>query len=376
MAGLTTQGRGGQIVVVGAGPAGLACVAMLQQAGARVVVVERGAVGEAWTKRYDRLRLHTVRWLSSLPGYRMPRNFGKWPTHERVLEYLQRYAAHHALEVQTGVAVVRIARGDTGWLVETTDGELDAARVVVATGFNDVPFVPDWPGAFAGEIVHSADYRNPSPYVGRRVLVVGAGNSGAEIAADLAAGGAGDVLVALRTPPSLVRRDTLGMPSQLFGIASSHLPVPVVDRVARTMRRVSLPDMTAQGLPAPERPYSDFLRRRVIPTLDVGFAKAVQDGRVRIVPAVERFDGGRALLADGSAVDVDAVVAATGFRTGLEPLVGHLGVLDERAEPVVHAPREHPSAPGLVFAGFQLTLGGALRVAGIQAKQLAHAVRP
>ena len=180
----------------------------------------------------------------------------------------------------------------------------------------------------------------------------------------------------MRTPPSLVRRDTLGVPSQLFGIASAHLPVPVVDRVARTMRRVSLPDLTAQGLPASERPYSDFLRRRVIPTLDVGFAEAVQNGRVRIVPAVERFDGGRAVLADGRAVDVDAVVAATGFRTGLDPLVGHLGVLDERAEPLVHAPGEHPSAPGLVFAGFQLTLGGAMRVAGIQAKQLGHAARP
>src|SRR5215471_5696808 len=120
------------IVVIGAGPAGLACGAMLQEGGRHVVVLERDVVGAAWTKRYDRLQLHTVRWLSCLPGYRMPRSFGKWPSHE---------------------------------------------RVVVATGYSNVPFLPDWPGGFAGEIVHSADYRNAVPYAGRRVLVVGAGNS-------------------------------------------------------------------------------------------------------------------------------------------------------------------------------------------------------
>jgi cation diffusion facilitator CzcD-associated flavoprotein CzcO len=364
------------VVVVGAGPAGLAAAAMLRQRGAEVVVLDRGEIGDAWTKRYDRLRLHTVRWLSCLPGYRMPRNFGKWPTHERVLEYLQRYAEHHALEVRTGVVVTRISRSDAGWLVETADGPLDAERVVVATGLSNVPFVPEWPGDFAGSIVHSAVYRNPAPYVGRRMLVVGSGNSGAEIAADLAEGGAAEVLVSVRTPPALVRRDTLGVPSQLFGIASGHLPVPVVDRVARTMRSIAFPDLTALGLPAPERPYSDFVRHRVIPTLDVGFADAVQKGRVRVVPPVDGLDGTSAVLADGSSVEVDAVVAATGFRTGLEPLVGHLGVLDERGEPLVHGAQEHPGALGLNFVGYRLTLGGAFRVAGAQAQQLAVSVRP
>jgi putative flavoprotein involved in K+ transport len=363
----------GMIVVIGAGPAGLACAAMLRRAGAAVVVLERGVVGDAWTRRYDRLHLHTVRWLSGLPGYRMPRAFGKWPSHERVLEYLQRYAEHHGLDVRTGVEARRLSREASGWLVETGDGGLEAERVVVATGYSNVPFVPAWPGTFAGEVVHSADYRNPLPYRGRRVLVVGGGNSGAEIAADLANGGAAEVLLAVRTPPVVVRRDTLGVPSQLLGIATGHLPVPVVDFTARTIRRLSFPELSAQGLPAPQRPYSDFLRRRVIPILDVDFVDAVRKGRVRVLPALERFDGDAAVFADGRSLDVDAAVAATGFRTGLEPLVGHLGVLAERGEPIVHGARDHPGAPGLHFAGYQLTLGGALRLAGIQAKQLARA---
>jgi len=364
----------GVIVVIGAGPAGLASAAMLRQTGRDVVVLERGAVGEAWTKRYDRLQLHTVRWLSGLPGYPMPSSFGKWPRHERVLEYLQRYAGHHALDVRSGVEAKRVVRGGPNWVVETSHGELAAERVVVATGHSNVPFVPDWPGEFAGDIVHSAGYRNPLPYAGHRVLVVGSGNSGAEIAVDLVEGGAGEVSLAVRTPPSIVPRDTLGVPSQLLGIATAHLPVPVVDFTARTIRRARFPDLSAQGLPAPERPYSDFLRRRVLPILDVGLADAVHQGRVRVHPALERFENGCALFADGRSAPVDAVVAATGFRAALEPLVGHLGVLDEHGEPVVHGAREHPAAPRLHFVGYEITLGGLLRQVGIQARQLAEAV--
>jgi putative flavoprotein involved in K+ transport len=365
----------GVIAVIGAGPAGLACAAMLQRSGQRVVALERGGdIGAAWMTRYDRLHLHTVRWLSCLPGYRMPRAFGKWPSRDRVIEYLQRYAEHNALEVRTGVEAKRLDRGGLGWMITTAGGRLEAERVVVATGHNNVPFLPGWPGAFAREIVHSADYRNPEPYVGRRVLVVGAGNSGAEIAVDLTAGGAAAVLLAVRTPPSIVRRDTLGFPSQVLGIATARLPVPVVDGIGAALRRISIPDLTPYGLPAPDRPYSDFLRRRVIPILDIVLVEAVRSGRVRVVAALERFDDGVAVLADDTQVEVDAVIAATGFRTGLEPLVGHLGVLDNRGEPLVHSAQEHPQAPRLHFVGYEVTLGGTFRLIGIQAKQLTRHV--
>ena len=361
-------------MVIGAGAAGLASAAMLQRAGERVVVLERDTIGAPWSARYDRLHLHTVRWLSCLPGYRMPRSFGKWPSRERVLEYLQRYAELHALDVRTGVEVKRVDRGATGWTVTTTTGELQADRVVVATGYSNVPFLPEWPGDFAGDLVHSADYRNPIPYVSRRVLVVGAGNSGAEIAVDVADGRAEATFLAVRTLPNIVRRDTVGFPSQVLGVATEHLPVPVVDRIGSGLRRISVPDLAPYGLPAPERPYTDFLRRRVIPILDVGLVDAVRTGRVRVVAALERFEGRSAVLAGGGSVEVDAVIAATGFRTGLVPLVGHLGVLDGRGEPLAHGAQEHPAAAGVHFVGYRVTLGGTLRHAGIQAKQLARAV--
>jgi putative flavoprotein involved in K+ transport len=348
---------------------------MLRRAGEHVTVFERGDVGAAWTTRYDRLHLHTVRWLSCLPGYRMPRAYGKWPSKDRVLEYLRDYAARNAIDVRTNVEVTRLDRHGEAWALTTAgDDRIDADRVVIATGHSNVPFVPEWPGRFRGEIVHSAEYRNPAPYAGRRVLVVGAGNSGAEIAVDLVDGGAAEVLLSVRTPPNIVRRDTLGFPSQVLGIATSGLPVSVVDPITRNLRRISIPDLTAYGLPASPRPYSEFLRRRVIPILELGLVDAVRSGRVRVVGALERFEEGMAVLADGARAQVDAVIAATGFRTGLEPLVGHLGVLDDRGEPVVHGAEEHPRLPRLHFVGYEITLGGTFRRVGIEAKQLARTI--
>jgi putative flavoprotein involved in K+ transport len=348
---------------------------MLQRAGERVTVFERGEIGAAWTTRYDRLHLHTVRWLSCLPGYRMPRSYGKWPSRDRVLEYLQDYAVRNAIDVRTNAEVTRVDRHGAGWVLATAgDGPVVADRVVIATGHSNVPFMPDWPGEFAGDIVHSADYRNPAPYGGRRVLVVGAGNSGAEIAVDLVNGGAAEVLLAVRSAPHIVRRDTLGFPSQVLGIATARLPVPAVDVIARNLRRVSLPDLTAYGLPAPAQPYSDFLRRRVIPILEIGLVDAVRRGRVRVVGALERFDDGTAVLAGGARARVDTVIAATGYRTGLEPLVGHFEVLDERGEPTAHGSEEHQQAPGLHFVGYRLTLGGQFRAIAAEAKELARGV--
>src|SRR6185312_1050541 len=139
------------------------------------------------------------------------------------------------------------------------------------------------------------------------------------------------------------------------------------DRIAATLRRLAFGDLSELGLPAPERPYSEFLRRRVIPIVDVGLVAAVEQGRVTVVSALDRFDDGKPVLADGRVVEVDSVIAATGFRTGLEPLGGHLGVLDEAGVPLVHGADEHPSAPGVHFVGYLVTLGGTLRLIGRQA---------
>jgi putative flavoprotein involved in K+ transport len=361
------------IVIVGGGAAGLATAKLLQDAGLRPLVLEAGPEpGAAWRERYDRLRLHTPRLLSGLPGMRIPRRYGRWVARDDLIEYLHEYTAEHDIDVRCDTRVERI---DPQWTLETGGGPIAAQHVVVATGYNGTPFVPDWPGrdGFTGELIHSTAYRNPAQFRGKDVLVVGAGNSGAEIAHDLIDGGAARSRLSVRTPPQIVRRATLGIPAQLLGMAIRHMPEHWVDPFTKAQRRVAIPDLTEQGLPRPEHGIrTAFITTGTTPILDVGIVDAVRRGRVEVVAAVEGFDGADVLLADGSRIRPDAVIAATGFRAGLDSLAGHLGVLGPRGLPT-HTDGE-PALPGLWFVGFTPTLGGQLREGSIAARNVAAAL--
>jgi putative flavoprotein involved in K+ transport len=364
-----------ELVIVGAGSAGLATAALLRHAGIDSLILEAGPEpGAAWRTRYDRLRLHTPRLLSGLPGLRIPRRYGRWVTRDDLLSYFHAYVDAHGLDVRTDARVERIER-DGAWRLDTPSGPLQAQTVVVATGYNGRPFIPDWPGraGFEGELIHSSQYANPAPYRDRDVLVVGAGNSGAEIATDVAEGGASRSRLSVRTPPQILRRATAGIPAQLVGIAIRHLPPGWVDPISKAQRRLSIPDLAPYGLPRPEQGVrTSFITTGTTPVLDVGIVDAVRRQLVEVVAAVEAFDGEDVLLADGSRYAPDAVIAATGFRAGLDELVGHLGVLAPSGLPV--ATDGEPALPGLWFVGFRPTLGGQLREGSIAARKVAAAV--
>ena len=163
-------------------------------------------------------------------------------------------------------------------------------------------------------MVHSAEYRNPRPYRGQDMLIIGVGNSGTEIAVDLAEGGAGRVRVAVRTPPNIFRRDTKGFPTQLVGIAIQHLPPRLLDPIILALRRATIPDLTAYGLPRPSAPFSQFRSTATVPIIDVGFIDAIRSGAIEVVPGVTALDGRAVVLADGSRLHPDAIVAATGYH--------------------------------------------------------------
>ncbi|MER7709682.1 NAD(P)/FAD-dependent oxidoreductase [Streptomyces werraensis] len=368
------------VYVVGGGPGGLSVAYALRARGVRAVVLERSErIGDSWRRHYDRLHLHTTRRRSALPGLPMPRRFGRWPSRDDVVRYLEKYAEHHRLEIVTGVEVSRVERtaDGTGWLLRATGGrELTGAAVVVATGFNHTPRVPDWPGrdAYTGELLHASQYRNAKPFAGRDVLVVGVGNTGAEIAVDLVEGGASRVRLAVRTPPHIVRRSTAGWPAQYSGILVRRLPVPLVDRIGRLQARVAVPDLSEHGLPRPQTGLYSRVLEGAIPVQDVGLIDAVRKGSVEVVAAVKGFEAGEVLLADGERIAPDAVVAATGYERGLEGLVGGLGVLDERGRPVVRGARTPAGAPDLYFTGFTNPISGNLREMALDAQRIARAI--
>ncbi|MFF2190242.1 flavin-containing monooxygenase [Streptomyces sp. NPDC058155] len=368
------------VYVIGGGPGGLAVAAALRAQGVRAVVLEKSeAVGASWRGHYDRLHLHTTRKLSALPGLSMPRSFGRWVSRDHMVRYLEKYAEFHGLEIVTGVEVTGIDRSADGesWLLHATGGrELTGSAVVVATGYNHTPRLPSWPGtdSYEGEVLHAGTYRNPRPYAGKDVLVVGAGNTGAEIAVDLVEGGAARVRLAIRTVPHIVRRSTAGWPAQRTGILVRRLPTRLVDRAGEIMCRIAVPDLAAQGLPRPDTGLYSRVREGAIPVQDVGLIAAVRKGRVEPVAAVESFDDNKVVLADGSRITPDVVIAATGYSRALEGLVGHLGVLDERGRPVVRGARTSDRAPDLYFTGFTNPISGMLRELSRDAERIAKAV--
>lgn len=375
---MTTQPR--PTYVIGAGPGGLAVAAALRTRGVRAVVVEKSdAVGSSWRRHYDRLHLHTTRRLSALPGLAVPRRFGRWVARDDVVRYLEKYAEFHELELVTGVEVTRIERAadDSGWTLHASGGrELAAGAVIVATGFNHTPRLPEWPGreAYGKELLHAADYRAAAPYADRDVLVVGVGNTGAEIAVDLAEGGAARVRLAVRTAPHIVRRSTAGWPAQRTGILVRRLPVWLVDRLSALVARASVPDLSAYGLPRPATGLYSRVRQGAIPIQDVGLIDAVRSGRVEPVAAVDALDGDEVVLADGTRISPDVVIAATGYRRALEGLVGHLDVLDDRGRPRVHGGRTPAHAPDLYFTGFTNPISGMFRELALDARKIAKAV--
>jgi putative flavoprotein involved in K+ transport len=368
----------GDVTVLGAGAAGLAVAARLKALGVDCVVLERGpGVASSWRGRYDRLHLHTIRRLSGLPGFPIPREYGRWVKRDDLVRYLEAYAERFGIDVRTGTAVERVKPGADGWSLQLGDGSEQSARtLVVATGYLHTPVVPQWPGlpAWTGTLLHSAEYRNPEPFRGQDVLVVGPGNSGSEIASDLAGGGAASVRLAIRTPPHIVRREKAGWPAQLNGVLLGGLPEPVFNAMAAAMSRLEMPDLRPYGIDRPAEGLKTRLRtKRYVPVQDVGIVRDVMSGRVRPVAAVQGFTATSVLLTDGTSVQPDTVIAATGYGTGLRDLFEDPSLFDETGVPLVHGGA--PARPGLFFMGYDVTLGGMLRQVAMESRLVARAIR-
>lgn len=368
--------RDDRIVVIGGGPGGIAAALALKDVGLRPFVIERAAsVASSWRGRYDRLRLNTCRWLSHLPDRRFARGTPLFPTRDDLIAHIDEHARAAGIEIRLETRVNRVDARDSGWRAETDGDAVESTQMVIATGYEGEPLIPSWEGRneFGGRLLHSADYRNPGPFTGERVLVVGSGCSGMEIAYDLAAGGA-KVWLSARTPPNiLLREGPGGFPGDVIAAALLHTPVRFADAFARFARRMDLGDLSEYGLPVPvEGVFSRFQRLGVVPSIvDREVIETIKAGQIEVVPGVESLDEGGVRLADGTRIEPETVIAATGYRRGLESLVGHLGVLDERGIPRAQGARA--AAPGLRFIGYT-SRPGALGYMSKQAKQAAKTI--
>jgi indole-3-pyruvate monooxygenase len=360
-------------LVIGAGPAGLAVAACLKKRDLPFLVVERTAtVGSSWRHHYDRLHLHTDRSHSALPYLPFPKGTPQYPAREQVIEYLEHYARHFELAPRFGEEVQALRAAGGEWTTTTSSSVYRSRQVVVATGYNAVPHEPRWPGQdrFNGHIMHSSAYRNGEPFRGQRVLVIGLGNSGGEIAVDLHEHGA-RVAVAVRGPVNIIPRDILGVPVLSIGIALSRLPTRVSDALAAPLVRLVMGDITRLGFrKLAMGPLAQIKTTARVPLIDVGTIRLIREGRVEVLGDVREISATGVTFDDGRSLPFDAIVVATGYRPRIDAFL-------ETREDVAGIRRQVASdgtgsGKGLYFCGFTVSPTGMLREIGMEAQCIAE----
>ena len=366
------------VIVIGAGAAGLAVTHALLRAGVPVRLLEQERhIGEPWRRRHKNLELNTHRTLSALPGVSYPVGTPAFPGKSLVIDMLDRFRQQHKLPIEFGVRIDRIARTGGHWTLSTNMGTRTASHVVVATGRDRTPHIPDWKGmaAFGGRVVHAADFGDGADYAGKKILVVGAGNSGFDVLNHLSRVDTADIWLSARHGPTLLPKRIFNISVHLMSPYIARLPVRLADALLRAGQRIAFGDLTRYGLPpAPAGGASRLADDYVAIASDDGAVDAIKSGRIKVVPEIGQFSGDGVILANGERVRPDIVIAATGYRTGLEQMVGALGVLDAKGYPLFNGADHSSGLPGLWFTGMRPSIRGCFANARLQARAIAAAI--
>lgn len=371
------NGAGAPVVVIGAGPAGLATLRALDAAGVDAIAFDRGRrPGGVWspdpgrqTAAYRSLHLITSRERTEFGEHPMPPGTPDYPSRDVVGAYLESYVERFGLgsRLRLGTEVRRARRRDAGgWQVELEDGTTqEASALVVASGHNEVPRWPDppYPGRFDGEQLHALDYEDASAFEGRKVLVVGMGNSAMDIASDVATV-AQRALLSVRHGSWVVPKRLLGKPADqvVRPWAAVHVPWRLRQPVAQLLLRMTVGRPEQYGLPAPTRGlFQDH------PTISDTVLSRISHGDLLPRPGIAALDGDGVRFTDGTREEVDAIIWCTGYRVELPFLdPGFLG----------DAPESHPlykrvlhlDVPDLLFVGLMQSTGSAFPIVELQGR--------
>jgi lysine/ornithine N-monooxygenase len=359
------------VAVIGAGPAGLAVGACLRKAGANFIILERGdKVGSSWHRHYERLHLHTLKQLSCLPYLPFPADYPRYVPRNLMLAYLDRYATKFDLQPRFGETVRSVRRDRNTWFIEATQCSISASYVVVASGFNAEPVMPSFPGLerFRGKVIHSADYVNAQPFIGQSVLVIGMGNSGAEIALDLSEAGARPT-ISVRNGVHVVPRELFGIPIQIVAIiATKVLPAAASESLFPRILDLALGDLSKHGI---RRPNEGILQRVAssarIPVIDVGTLRKISEGAIKVVPGLCAITADGASFSAENSCKFDAIIFATGYRPNYRSFLGR----GAASTPADRSSAEQSSNSKIFFVGFNNSVAGLLRQISREAVEVA-----
>ncbi|WP_461094855.1 flavin-containing monooxygenase [Spirosoma gilvum] len=366
-------------LIIGAGPAGLAIAGQLAQKGLPFTILEASDyIGVSWRNHYDRLHLHTVKGYSALPHMPYPANYPTYVSRLEFIEYLEQYAERFGIKPLYNQKVVSIQRSmstDKAWQVQTETDTFMADRVIVATGYNRSPNIPELPGQrnFRGIVWHSHEYRNGAAFRNEHVLVVGMGNTGAELALDLLEHDAIPV-ISVRSPINIIRRDIFGRPAQNTAILLSKLPNWLCDLIAGFTQKLTVGDMSAYGLGKPAHSPTYDNRRGKTPVIDIGTIDQIKAGKITVVPGIERINAKTVTFTDSQELPFDAIILATGYRPGLAAFLDKSItdiLLNEHGYPK-NLWFNEPGLEGLYFLGFTTPRSGVLFHLNIDSERIAE----
>ncbi len=364
-------------LIIGAGAAGLATAACLSRQKIPYLILDRGqTIGGSWQQRYERLHLHTHSLFSSLPYLSFPRSFPRYPSRLQFADYLATYATKFRIKPRFGEEVTSVSRQPDYWEINTRTNTYVASNIVVATGYSHKPNLPEWPGqeSFPGPIIHTSEYINGQPYKGKRVLVVGFGNSAGEIAIDLHEHGA-SVSMSVRDAVNIVPRDLFGLSTHMISVMMSRLPTELADALSSNLRNLVVGTLKPYGLQkAALGPMTMIKRENRVPLLDIGTVKLIKSGDIKIHKGIDRFEQDQVIFADGTSAAFDAVILGTGFTTNLASFLPDLEALTDEKGRITDGGRES-ALPGLYFCGLHNAPAGLLRQIGIEAKRISRSIK-
>ena len=366
-----------QTIVIGAGPAGLAVGSCLKQANLPCIILEQNErVGSSWHRHYDRLHLHTDKKNSALPFLPFPKEYARYPARPQVINYLEAYAQKFQLDIRFRQQVISARYEAEQWEVKTQNQLYHGANLVIAAGYNREPSLPTWPGqdGFQGIMMHSSRYKNGELFRGKKVLVVGFGNSGGEIAIDLWEYGA-QVGLAVRNAVNVIPRELFGLPILSIGILQSKLTPSLADAVNAPILRVALGNLTKYGLrKLPYGPITQIKRDGHIPLIDVGTIKLIKSGQITVYEGIQEFTKDGVIFTNGKQVKFDAVVLATGYHPRVNAFLTGISAAayDENGTPLSSG--QETRIPGLYFCGYFVSPTGMLREIALEAKQISASI--
>ncbi|GAA0154022.1 oxygenase [Lithospermum erythrorhizon] len=351
-------------VIVGAGPSGLAVGACLKEQGIPFVILERAdCIASLWQKRtYDRLKLHLPKQFCQLPKLPFPQDYPEYPNKKQFVDYLESYASHFDINPQFNECV-QSAQYDEAcrlWRVHTispdgTEVEYICQWLVVATGENAERVVPQIDGLqeFQGEIIHACDYKSGKIYQGKKVLVVGCGNSGMEVSLDLCNHNAQPSMV-VRSAVHVLPREILGKSTfELAVLLMKWLPLWLVDKVLLICAWFILGNTNSYGLRRPIKgPLELKNTQGKTPVLDIGALERIRSGEIKVVPGINKFSKNNVELVNGEFLDIDAVVLATGYCSNVPYWLKENQMFSENGFPKSPFPHGWKGQAGLYAVGF------------------------